>query len=147
MIRLALDDRHWNMPAAACPVGALMVSPESERFHFMRVVLSLIGIPRIAHAASGNRIIEMVEEAAPDVILVDDAPPIADALIIATRLRGHLPTARIPMIVFANPGRNTARLDVLRVLCDDLLYPLCSAQELHDAVVRCVPHLAPVSRP
>ncbi len=137
---------HSNAPMAAdttiaaeSSICILVASADLGRCNFMRVVLAIIGIQRVEHVVTSDHVVAMARRVAPDLVLLDDAPPVMDGLALIKQLRGHAATTRLPVITLTAEASDESRQRNIAALANVLLLQPCSVQDLRAAIHYCVP--------
>ena len=129
--------------AAEASICILVASIDLGRFNFMRVVLSIIGIHRVERVVKGDHVVARARRVAPDLVLLDDAPPVMDGLALIKQLREHASTSHLPVIMLTAEVRDESRRRNIAALANVLLLQPCSAQDLRAAIHYCVPRYDP----
>lgn|GEM_PF-518194 len=94
-----------TMMSSVDPPTVLVVDDTPSNIDMLRSVLA--GSYRVKAATSGRRALEIIDEAPPDLILLDVVMPDMDGYAVCRRLKSDMKTARIPIIFVT--ARNEAR--------------------------------------
>jgi DNA-binding response OmpR family regulator len=98
----------------------LVVDDEVDINTVLSVTLRRAGY-EVVSAADGVEAVEAVERQAPDLILLDIMMPWADGLETLRRIRAHVPTAHVPVIMLTARSTLTDKMDGFERGADDYL--------------------------
>jgi type II secretory ATPase GspE/PulE/Tfp pilus assembly ATPase PilB-like protein/CheY-like chemotaxis protein len=101
-------------------VKVLLVDDEEQLRRVMRDLLEREGYD-IAEAADGPEAIDMVDQFAPDIIVLDLNLPTLDGYSVLTQLRTRPTTQNIPVIVLTAKGDEDNEVRVFELGADDFL--------------------------
>ncbi len=76
----------------ARPIRVMVVDDTAHVLRMLSAMLSLDGFEVVSEAAGGEAAIEAVEEADPDVVVMDYRMPMMDGLTAARRIRARRPS-------------------------------------------------------
>src|SRR3569832_1640967 len=86
------------------------------------------GIDVVGAAADGGQAVELVEQAHPDLVLLDVAMPVMDGLEAATEIRSHWPDVKIAM--YSAFGRERMEASALAAGADVYVEKAATIDEL-----------------
>ncbi len=98
----------------------LIVDDESKNRKLLELLLKHEGYQTLC-AASGEEALAMIEQQAPDLILLDAMMPTLDGYQVARILKAHPASLNIPIIMVSAQGDRGARLEGLSAGAEDFL--------------------------
>lgn len=98
----------------------LVVDDEDRNLRLMEAMLLPLGY-QVILARDGQEAMTKVNEASPDVILLDIVMPRMDGFEVARRLRAHDKTRTVPIVMVTALGEITDRVRALEAGADDFL--------------------------
>ena len=133
--------------AEAMPTNAsiriLIGDTDLSLFHFTRVVLAIIAVHQVDYAPTGEKVITLAKQFAPDLILLDDVPPAIDSMRVIQQLRADPSTTHIPIVAYMALANHTPRARAIIALCDGHLTKPCPVEDLCAVIQDCVPRYHP----
>jgi two-component system chemotaxis response regulator CheY len=78
-------------PVAAKPIRVMVVDDTPHVLRMLTSMLSIDGFDVVSEATSGAEAVERLEEADPDVVVIDYKMPVMDGLTAARELRSRRP--------------------------------------------------------
>lgn len=117
------------MNSETTPATILIVDDEPSNLKLLEVLLQHAGY-RTLSAASGNEALALVEENAPDLILLDVMMPMLDGYEVARILKAGPLSLNIPIILVSSLGDRTARLAGLQAGAEEFLTKPIDRDEL-----------------
>ena len=107
----------------------LIVDDEIKNRKLLEVLLKHKGYQTVS-AASGDEALQLIEQKAPDLILLDVMMPILDGYQLARILKAHPLSLNIPIIMVSSHGDRTARLAGLNAGAEEFLTKPIDRDEL-----------------
>ena len=111
------------------PARILIVDDERHNRELLEVMLSPEGF-QLLTAVSGEDALAMIALQPPDLILLDIMMPGMDGFEVTARIKGHLATKNIPVIMLTAADDRTARMHGLTAGAEDFLTKPVSRAEL-----------------
>ena len=116
-------------PVAAEPIRVMVVDDTPHVLKMLGSMLSIDGFEVVSQASSGAEAIELVDEARPDVVVMDYKMPVMDGLTAARELRARRPEQVVVLYtayIDAALEREAAEVGV--ALCLDKIEGLASLE-------------------
>jgi DNA-binding NarL/FixJ family response regulator len=85
-------------PTALRPTRVMLVDDHASFRASARWLLETEGFEVVAEAASGERALDLIVEAAPDLVLLDVGLPGIDGFQVALAMRAHCPSTRVVLL-------------------------------------------------
>jgi CheY-like chemotaxis protein len=116
-------------PVAAKPIRVMVVDDTPHVLRMLTSMLSIDGFEVVSEATSGAEAVERLEEADPDVVVIDYKMPVMDGLTAARELRSRRPDQVVVLYtayIDAALEREAAEVGV--ALCLDKIEGLASLE-------------------
>lgn len=117
------------MTEATLPATILIVDDELSNRKLLEVLLHHVGYLTVS-AASGDEALALIEQAPPDLVLLDVMMPVLDGYEVARILKAHPLSLNIPIILVSSLGDRTTRLAGLTAGAEEFLTKPIDRDEL-----------------
>jgi len=109
----------------------LIVDDQASVREGLRTVLELEELEIVGEAAEGREAVQLVEEARPDVVLMDARMPVMDGLEATRLIKDRWPEVKVIVLTMYRPYQ----ADALAAGADAFLVKGCAAEELLEAIL------------
>ena len=118
-------------------LGVLVVDDNPYMRNVVRNLLSNIGVKKVFDAADGIDALEMIRNAAPDVVVLDWEMPLLNGaeLVRIVRSPGVFPYPDIPIIMLSGHGERWRIVEAIKLGVNEFLCKPVSAKALLDRIV------------
>jgi len=118
-------------------LGVLVVDDNQFMRKVVRNLLNNIGVKKIFDAADGIAALEMIRNAAPDIVVLDWEMPLLNGpeLVRIVRSPGVFPTPDIPIIMLTAHGERWRIVEAVKLGVNEFLCKPVSAKSLLERIV------------
>jgi len=108
-------------PARAGSRHQVLVAEDHEDTRLLlRLLLEKLGVD-VLEAADGEEAVRLIQDAHPDLVLLDGGLPRMDGLAVTRRVRAQEPAGRVPIVFLSGRAEPAARTAAFDAGCDDYL--------------------------
>ncbi len=118
-------------------LGVLVVDDNPYMRNIVRNLLSNIGVKKLFDAADGIDALEMIRNAAPDIVVRDWEKPLLNGaeLVRIVRSPGVFPYPAIPIIMLSGHGERWRIVEAIKLGVNEFLCKPVSAKALLDRII------------